>query len=68
MSYVVREGNESFEGLLRRFKKAVQQDKILTKARRRRFYEKPSQIRKRKAIKKMVKSRRTTNKTQRRQY
>ena len=66
MSYVVREGNESFERLLRRFKKAVQQDKILTKARRRRFYEKPSQVRKRKAIKKRVKSRRTTYKTQRR--
>jgi len=62
MSFVVREGNESFERLLRRFKKAVQQDKILTRARHRRFYEKPSQIRKRQAIKKRVKSRRTTYK------
>jgi len=68
MSFVVREGNESFERLLKRFKKAVQQDKVLTQARRRRFYEKPSQIRKRKAIKKRVKSRRTTYKIQRRRY
>jgi small subunit ribosomal protein S21 len=68
MGFVVRERNESFERLLRRFKKAVQQDKILTKARRRRFYEKPSQIRKRKAIKKRIKSRRSTYKMQRRRY
>jgi len=64
MTFVVRGSNESFERLLRRFKKAVQQDKVLVKARRRRFYEKPSQTRKRKAIKKRVKSRRTTRKMQ----
>jgi len=44
--------------------KAVQQDKVLVKARRRRFYEKPSQTRKRKAIKKRIKSRRITRKMQ----
>jgi len=64
MTFVVRGRNESFERLLGRFKKTVQQDKILVKARRRRFYEKPSQTRKREAIKKRVKSRRTTRKMQ----
>lgn len=64
MTFVVRGRNESFERLHRRFKKAVQQDKVLVKARRRRFYEKPSQTRKRKAIKKRIKSRRTTRKMQ----
>jgi len=64
MTFVVRRRNESFERLHRRFKKAVQQDKVLVKARRRRFYEKPSQTRKRKAIRKRVKSRRTTRKMQ----
>ena len=64
MTFVVRGRSESFERLLRRFKKSVQQDKVLVKARRKRFYEKPSQTRKRKAIKKRVKSRRTTRKMQ----
>jgi len=64
MTFVVRGRHESFERLHRRFKKAVQQDKVLVKARRRRFYEKPSQTRKRKAIKKRLKSRRTTRKMQ----
>ena len=64
MTFVVRGRSESFERLHRRFKKAVQQDKVLVKARRRRFYEKPSQTRKRKAIKKRTKSRRTTRKMQ----
>jgi len=64
VTFVVRRGNESFERFLKRFKKAVRQDKVLVKARRRRFYEKPSQIRKRKAIKKRVKSRKTTRKMQ----
>jgi len=64
MTFVVRGRHESFERLHRRFKKAVQQDKVLVKARRRRFYEKPSQTRKRKAIKKRIKSRRITRKMQ----
>jgi len=64
VTFVVRQRSESFERLLKRFKKAVQQDKVLVKARRRRFYEKPSQTRKRKAIKKRIKSRRTTRKMQ----
>jgi len=39
---------ESFENLLRRFNKEVQRDRILAEMRRRKFYEKPSEERKRK--------------------
>lgn len=66
MSYVVRESGESFESLYRRFKKAIQQDRLRAEMKKRRFYEKPSQTRKRKAAKKRIKSRRTTLKMQRR--
>lgn len=66
MTYVVRESGESFESLYRRFKKAIQQDKLRAEMKKRRFYEKPSQARKRKAAKKRIKSRRTTLKMQRR--
>ena len=68
MTTVVRENGESFDSLFRRFRKNVQQERILSEVRRRRFYEKPSQIRKRKAAKKRVKSRRTTLKMLRRSY
>jgi len=44
---------ESFESLLRRFNKRVQQDRILAEVRRRKYYEKPSEVNKRKeAVKK----------------
>jgi small subunit ribosomal protein S21 len=66
MTNVVRENGESFESLYRRFKKAIQQDKLRAEMKKRRFYEKPSQARKRKAAKKRIKSRRTTLKMQRR--
>ena len=59
---------ESIEGVLRRFKKAVQEDRIFSEIRRRRFYEKPSQILKRKKAAKRRKSRRTTLKDQMRRY
>jgi len=62
MTSVVRHQGESFESLHRRFKKAVQQDRILSQIRRRRFYEKPSQDRKRRAAKKLRKSRKSTYK------
>jgi len=39
---------ESFESLLRRFNKQVQQDHILAEIHRRKYYEKPSQARKKK--------------------
>lgn len=68
MTSVYRDEGESFESLFKRFRKQVQGEKILSQVRRRRFYEKPSQIRKRKAAKKRIKSRRTTLKMQRRRY
>jgi len=49
---------ESFESLLRRFNRQVQHDNILVEVRRRRFYEKPSEERKKKeAIKRQKSSR-----------
>ncbi len=48
MTQVVAGENESFESLLRRFNKMVQQGGILAEARRREHYEKPSVKRKRK--------------------
>jgi small subunit ribosomal protein S21 len=48
---VVAGQNESFESLLKRFNKMVQQQGILVEARRREHYEKPSDKRKRKAAK-----------------
>ena len=51
MTGVVAGQNESFESLLKRFNKKVQQQGILAEARRREHYEKPSDKRKRKAAK-----------------
>ncbi|MBN1399861.1 MAG: 30S ribosomal protein S21 [Anaerolineae bacterium] len=68
MATVVRRDGESFEGLFRRFRKNVQQEKILKEIRKRRYFEKPSQERKRKARKKLIKSRRTTWKDRRARY
>jgi len=50
---------ESFESLLRRFTRKVQQEGIISEVRRRGFFEKPSIKRKRKEATK----RRKTNKT-----
>ena len=51
MSDVVAGEDESFESLLKRFSKKVQQAGTLSEARRREHYEKPSDKRKRKAAK-----------------
>ncbi len=59
MAHVVAEENESFESLLKRFNKQVQQDGILSEIRRREHYEKPSVERKRKAAAKRRKSSRS---------
>ena len=59
MADVVTEHNESFESLLRRFNKGVQQDRILGEVRRREYYEKPSVKRKRKGAAKRRKSARS---------
>jgi small subunit ribosomal protein S21 len=64
MTQVVADKGESFESVMKRFKKAVQDDRILSEVRQRRFFEKPSQIRKRKKAAKERKSRRTTRKAQ----
>jgi len=56
---VVAGSNETFENLLKRFNKKVQQSGILGEARRREHYEKPSVKRKRKEAAKRRKSART---------
>jgi small subunit ribosomal protein S21 len=48
--------NESFDSLLKRFNKRVQQDGVLSEVRRREHYEKPSVKRKRKRATKKRKS------------
>jgi len=53
---VVVHDNESFESLLRRFNKRVQQDRILAEVRRHQYYEKPSVKRKRKRASKKRKT------------
>ena len=56
MVEVVVNQNESFEAVLRRFNRKVQQYGILSEARRRERFEKPSVRRKRKAAAKRRKS------------
>jgi small subunit ribosomal protein S21 len=53
---VVAGSNESFESLLKRFTRKVQQDGILSEVRHREYFEKPSVKRKRKAAAKRRKS------------
>lgn len=68
VTYVYADDNESFDSLLRRFKKRVQGDRILSEIRKRRYFEQPSIVRKRKRAAKLRKSRRTSLKDNRRQY
>lgn len=68
MTRVEIEHGESFDSLLRRFNKRVQRDRVLSEARRRRFFEKPSVVRKRKKAAKLRKSRRQTLKNRQRGY
>ena len=62
MANVTADNNESFESLLRRFNKKVQQEGILSEVRRREHYEKPSVKRKRKEAAKRRKSARRARK------
>ena len=62
MTEVVSGDSESFESLLRRFNKKVQQDRILSEIRNREFFEKPSITRKKKAAAKRRKSARSAGK------
>ncbi len=64
MSNVELRSGESFESLLKRFNKQVHSDRILWEVRRRRFFEKPSIVRKRKRAAKLRKSRQQTLKDQ----
>lgn len=66
MPSVRAKDNEDFEFLLRRFKRACEKASILTEVRNREFYEKPTEVRKRKkaaAVKRHLKrnSRPTAN-------
>jgi small subunit ribosomal protein S21 len=63
---VVVRDDQSFEDAYRLFKKKVQADRVLSEVRRRRYFEKPSVIRKRKKAAKLRKSRRQGFKQQRR--
>lgn len=60
MANVVAGDNESFDSLLKRFNKRVQQDGILSEVRRHEHYEKPSVRRKRKRAAKRRKSARVS--------
>ena len=62
MANVVAGNNESFESLLKRFTRKVQQDGILSEVRHREYFEKPSVKRKRKAAAKRRKSARVQSK------
>ena len=60
MANIVTGENESFESVLRRFNKKVQQEGVLSEVRRRESYEKPSVKRKRKVAAKRRKSARVS--------
>lgn len=60
MAYVVASENESFDNLLKRFSKRVQQEGVLSEYRRRERYEKPSVKRKKKEAAKRRKSARSS--------
>jgi small subunit ribosomal protein S21 len=63
---IVIKDSETFEAAIKRFNRMVQRDRVLSEARRRRFFEKPSVIRKRKKAAKLRKSRRQALKERRR--
>ncbi|MBE9482669.1 MAG: 30S ribosomal protein S21 [Chloroflexi bacterium] len=56
MTEVIISNSESFESLLRRFNRKVQQDRILSAIRHREYYKKPSVTRKQKEAAKRRKS------------
>jgi len=62
VTQVIWNSGESFESMMRRFKRVCQEDGILSEVRQRRFFEKPSQVRKRKKAAKLRKSRRSSRK------
>ena len=70
MTKVVIDDGESFDSLLRRFNNHLLRirNSIMSEARRRRFFEKPSVVRKRKKAAKLRKSRRQTYRDQQAHY
>jgi len=68
VTFVTASDNEEFDSLYKRFKHKVQQDRILSEIRRRRYFEQPSQVRKRKRAAKLRKSRRTSVKDRQKEY
>jgi len=60
VTHVTVDKDEPFEIALKRFNKKVQQARVLSEVRRRRFYEKPSVLRKKKEAAKRRKSRKQT--------
>ena len=59
MVFVIVDENEPFDKALKRFKRLVEKEGILTEVRRRQFYEKPSEKKKRRerqARKRIVKA------------
>ena len=50
MPWVRVKDNESFDAALRRFRRSCEKSGVLSEARRREFYEKPTEVRKHKAI------------------
>lgn len=48
MARVIRRENESFDGLYKRFKRKVSREGIIAACRNRRYFEKPSDKRRRK--------------------
>ena len=57
MVHITIGANESFDAALRRFNKKVQQEGIITETRRRKAYDKPSVLRKKKEATKRRKAR-----------
>lgn len=67
MTQVIVDKNESFEAALKRFNKRVQEDRILSEVRRRRFFELKSIERKKKKAAKRRKSLKETMRNEERE-
>ena len=66
MTQVVLRDNESFDSLLKRFRKAVTRERILSDVRKRRFYVSPSEQRHKALRKAVARERRRQQKLERR--
>jgi small subunit ribosomal protein S21 len=66
LTQVVLRDNESFDSLLKRFRKAVTRERILSDVRKRRFYVSPSEQRHKALRKAVARERRRQQKLERR--